>query len=137
MKLTERIFQAVLFETLLVVLSTAVLVWLTEHEVGETGALLVVISLIALLWNMLFNWLFDRVFTAPRHMRGWGVRSLHAVLFEGGLLLFTLPLMMWWLAIGFWPALMMDIGLTAMVLVYTVVFHYVYDHCRAKWFQAA
>lgn len=137
MKLKERIFQAVLFETLLIVLSTALLVWLTDHGIGETGLLLALISLIALVWNIVFNAVFDRFFTAPRHTRGFKIRSLHAVLFEGGLLLVTLPLMMWWLDIGFWQALVTDIGITVFVLLYTFVFHYVYDNCRVRWFQAA
>lgn len=137
MKLKERILQAILFESLLVVLSTAILVWLTEHQIGETGTLLIAISLIALLWNMVFNQIFDKIFTAPRLTRTLAIRSLHAVLFEGGLLLFTLPLIMWWLNIGFLAALIMDIGMTIMVLLYTLIFHYCYDHARAKWFQAA
>lgn len=133
----ERIFQAILFETLLVVLMTLLTVWFTQHGVGETGALMIAISAIALIWNVIFNWLFDKKFNAPRETRSLKIRLLHAVLFEGGLLLATLPLIMLWLQMSFWQALMMDIAMTIFVLIYTMIFHWIYDNARAKWFQAA
>lgn len=133
----ERIFQAILFETLLVALMTLLTVWLTQYGTGETGALMIAISVIALIWNVIFNWLFDKKFSAPRETRSLQIRMVHAVLFEGGLLLVTLPLIMVWLKMNFWQALMMDIAMTIFVLIYTVVFHWIYDNVRAKWFQAS
>ncbi|MDK4689523.1 PACE efflux transporter [Kingella negevensis] len=91
------------------------------------------ISLLALLWNVVFNWLFDQKFSAPRETRTFAIRALHAVLFEGGLLLATVPLIMWWLDLGFVQALAMDIGMTLFVMVYTVVFHWCYDNLRVKF----
>lgn len=58
----EHIFQAVLFEAILVALSTIAVMFLAHREVGETGALFVMISLLALLWNVVSNWLFDQKF---------------------------------------------------------------------------
>ncbi|WII93429.1 chlorhexidine efflux transporter [Kingella negevensis] len=79
----EHIFQAVLFEAILVALSTIAVMFLAHREVGETGALFVMISLLALLWNVVSNWLFDQKFSAPRETRTFAIRALHAVLFEG------------------------------------------------------
>lgn len=133
----ERIFQAILFETLLVGLMTLLTVWFTQHGAGKTGALMIAISAIALIWNVIFNWLFDKKFSAPRETRSLKIRILHAVLFEGGLLLATLPLLMLWLKMNLWQALMMNIAMTLFVLIYTMIFHWIYDNARAKWFQAA
>lgn len=133
----ERIFQAILFEALLVIISTLLLAAFTSHGIDKMGALFIIISLIALAWNMLFNWLFDRKFTAPRIERSLKIRVLHAVLFEGGLMLLTVPLIAWWLQITWWYAIIMDIGMTLGVMVYTVIFHWCYDHLREKIKQAA
>ncbi|ULJ62307.1 PACE efflux transporter [Wielerella bovis] len=133
----ERIFQAILFEALLVIISTLLLAAFTSHGIGEMGALFIIISLIALAWNMLFNWLFDQKFTAPRIERSLKIRALHATLFEGGLMLLTVPLIAWWLNITWWHAIIMDISMTLGVMIYTVIFHWCYDHLREKIKKAA
>ena len=131
MSLREQIFQAVLFEVLLVALSSIAVVLLTAYQAGETTLTMITIALVALAWNVVFNAGFDRWFTAPRIKRGAKVRLLHAVLFEGGLMLLTVPIIAWLMDIGWWEAVAMDIGMTLAVMGYTVVFHWCYDHARA------
>lgn len=135
MNFRERIFHAVLFELLLLVLSVLVLNKITGHGMGGLAGLLAAISLIAMACNVVFNWLFDKVFTGARERRGTGVRVLHTVLFELSLLVFTLPLIVYVLDIGWWDALVMDIGMAVAVMVYTYVFNWCYDHIRAAWLR--
>jgi len=55
------------------------------------------------------------------------VRALQAVLFEGGLLLLTLPVIVLWTGLGWWPALIADLGLAAAYVAYAFVFNIAYD----------
>ena len=87
---------------------------------GGSGGLGVMLALIAAVWNGVFNTLFDRLeghFTGrTADRRPWLLRGLHAVLFEGILLLLTLPVIVLWTGMNWWPALLADIGLA---LAYT------------------
>lgn len=132
MSWSERFFHALLFEGFLVVLSVLGMRLFTDYAWGDLGALFVLISLVAMCWNMLFNRLWDQFFRGKREDRGLGLRIAHACCFEGGLLLATVPLIMVFLALDFWSALWADIGMTLFVLVYTVVFNWLYDRIRAK-----
>ena len=55
---------------------------------------------------------------------------LHAISFEGGLLIFTVPIIAYFLKVDWITAFMMDFSLTVMVTVYTFIFNWVYDHAR-------
>lgn len=129
----ERVFHAVLFEFFAIIFTVILTSWLTDHSTAALTSVIVLISVIAMVWNFIFNWLFDKIVTGERVKRGLGIRILHSVLFEGGLLIFTLPLVMYMLNITLWHAFVMDIGMTLFVLVYSVVFNWVYDHLRLKF----
>jgi uncharacterized membrane protein len=95
----------------------------------EGGGLAVSTSLLALAWNMAFNTLFEawerRQASRARTLKR---RVLHAIGFEGGLVVMTVPLIAWWLDMGWWPALLTDLGLVVFFLFYTFVFNWVFDH---------
>ena len=91
---------------------------------------MVLVSLTAMLWNLVFNYFIDKVFTGPREKRGVIFRTLHAISFEGGLLIFTMPIIAYFLKVDWITAFMMDFSLTVMVTVYTFIFNWVYDHAR-------
>lgn len=129
----ERCFHAVLFELLAILLSIAALKLVSQHQLDQLTIMVILISVIAVFWNFIFNWLFDRIFTGPREKRSVLLRIGHTLAFEGGLLMFTLPLVAYWLEIDWWSAFLMDIGLTLLILVYTFIFNWTYDHLRL-WF---
>ena len=131
MSAIERVFHAVLFEVLAVSLSILGLSIFTSHEVSALSGTMILIATIAMVWNFIFNWVFDKFATGAKEKRTFAVRILHVVLFEGGLLLVTVPLMAWILKVGIWEALVMDIGVTIFITVYAFVFNYCYDHLRA------
>jgi uncharacterized membrane protein len=63
--------------------------------------------------------------TADR--RPFRLRCIHAAGFEAGLLLLTLPLIMWWTGMGWVEALLADVGLAAAYTVYALLFNMGYD----------
>lgn len=92
-----------LFEILAVLLSLGwvklLSIWgVGIHPVANSGQvlfMLIAISIIAMVWTFFYNLLFDKVFTGNKLARPLWLRALHILGFEGGLLLFTLPLVMW------------------------------------------
>lgn len=131
----ERFFHALLFEIGAVLCTVLLVGALTSHATGLLTTTIILISLIAMVWNMLFNLLFDRLFTGERLERGLGIRLLHTVSFELGLLLFTLPLVAVMLNISWWEAFVMDIGMTLFVMLYSLVFNWLYDYARWRLLQ--
>ena len=55
------------------------------------------------------------------------VRVLHAVLFEGGLLVLLAPFIAWYLGVGLWHALVMDVSFALFYMGYAFVFNWAYD----------
>jgi uncharacterized membrane protein len=90
-----------------------------------------------MLWNMLFNDLFDRAQRRLGFQRTLKARLCHAALFEVGLVVALVPLAAWWLSIGLLEALLLDIGLILFFLPYTVGFNWSYDVLRARWLRRA
>lgn len=132
MTIKERIFHMILFEVLLLVLMTLAVKLFSEQDISRVVGVAVGLSVIAMVWNFAYNWLFDRFFTQPRIERGFVLRAFHALAFEGGLLIFSLPLIAWVLQINLWQAFILDIGLTVLVVIYTFIFNWAYDHLRVK-----
>lgn len=132
MTIKERIFHAVLFELLAILLTVIGLVLFTNHAVEALSGVVILISCIAMVWNFIFNWIFDYFFPEGRETRGWGIRLLHVILFEGGLLCMTLPLVAYILKISLWQAFIIDLAMTLFIVVYTLIFNYIYDHARVK-----
>ncbi|MGR3635047.1 MAG: PACE efflux transporter, partial [Shimia sp.] len=104
------------------------------------GAFGLMMSLLAMLWNLIYNWLFDLWDRKHRNFapRGPMIRAVHALLFESGLLIVGTILAMWWLDLAFWPAFVLDVGLSLFFVTYAYAFNWTYDitfpppHARAK-----
>lgn len=127
----ERFFQALGFELLALAICAPLGAWLLGYSLVHIGSLTLIISLIAMAWNMAFNALFDRAQRRMGFERKLMARTVHAVLFEIGLVLTVVPLAAWWLGIGLWEALVLDIVIVLFFLPYTFVFNWTYDRLRA------
>ncbi len=127
----DRVRQVLLFEVGGLVLITPPFVWLTGVSPLESLGLLAVIAAIAAVWNALYNTSFDwvegRLTGRTSDRRPVPLRVFHAVGFEGGLLLVSLPVVMAWTGMGWVDALLADIGLAAAYVVYAYVFNLGYD----------
>ncbi|HSC68231.1 MAG TPA: PACE efflux transporter [Cellvibrio sp.] len=124
----RRVIYVGLYELLVILLSTLLLKWLTQASSGESLTLSILLSVIAILWNLVFNYGFEFWETKTRRQgRNLRTRSLHTLGFEIGLLILSVPLLMWWLDLGLIQAVVMDFTLLVFFLVYTFVFTWVFD----------
>jgi len=135
--LAERVGHALAFELIALVICAPLFSWLMGTTVTAMGALTLAISLIAMAWNVVYNAAFDRLQRRFGFTRTLTVRVLHAVVFEFGLVLVTVPLAAVWLDISLWQALVLDAGLLLFFLPYTLVFNWVYDTLCVRWSASA
>nr|WP_314531815.1 multidrug/biocide efflux PACE transporter [uncultured Pseudomonas sp.] len=130
--ITERVFQAIGFESLAILICTPLLAWVMDKPMLDMGVVTVAIAALALAWNVVFNGLFDRLLVRLDVVRTAWIRVVHALLFEGGLVALGVPLIAWWLDISLWQAFVLDIGVLLFFLPYTYVYHWVYDVIRER-----
>jgi uncharacterized membrane protein len=124
----RRVVYVGLYEFIAIVLSAILLEMMSNAGAAESLGLAVAASAVAIIWNLVFNSLFERWETSRKQQgRSLGVRIVHAIGFEGGLLVFLIPLVAWWYDVSFWQALIMDLGLLVFFLVYTFVFTWTFD----------
>lgn len=129
----ERILHMVLFELLALILMATLATLITGNDASKMAGLAVVLSLIAMGWNYIFNWGYDRLFGADRNARNLKVRILHGLGFELGMMLISFPVLMWTLKLGFWAVFAMDIGVVMFFLLYSIGFNWLYDTIRSKY----
>lgn len=126
----ERFFHALGFELLAIAICAPLGAWLLGYSLAHMGLLTLMISLIAMVWNMLFNAVFDRAQQRLGFRRTLGARAAHSLIFEIGLILAVVPLAAWWLGIGLWEAFVLDIAIVLFFLPYTFAFNWSYDRLR-------
>lgn len=124
----RRVVYISLYEVLAIALAGLGLMLMSGESLVASGALATATSAVAVVWNLVFNSLFER-WEARQPVKGRSVkrRVAHAVIFEAGLVLMLVPLIAWWLGIGLWQALVMDMALVVFFLVYTFIFNWVFD----------
>lgn len=124
----RRIIYIGLYEAIAIVVTSIGLLMVSDRGLAHSGALAVATSVIAVIWNLVFNALFEK-WEATRATRGRSLarRIGHAIGFEGGLVLFLVPLIAWWMDMTLWTAFLTDLGLMVFFLVYTFVFNWAFD----------
>lgn len=128
----ERILHAVGFEALAVMISAPIAAWLLNKSMFEMGTLAILLSTTAMLWNIVYNTIFDRLWPASRVVRTLKVRIGHALGFESGFILIGLPIAAGWLGISLLNAFMLEIGFFLFFLPYTVLYNWLYDQLRER-----
>jgi len=134
--ITERIFQAIGFELLAILICTPLLAWIMDKPMLDMGVVTIAMAVLALAWNVMFNGYFDRMLKRFAIAHNAWTRVVHALLFEGGLVALGVPLIAWWLDISLLEAFVLDIGVLLFFLPYTYVYHWVYDVTRARLVNA-
>ncbi|MGY2262571.1 multidrug/biocide efflux PACE transporter [Pseudomonas sp. SDO55104_S430] len=134
--ITERIFQAIGFELLAILICTPLLAWIMDKPMLDMGVVTIAMAALALAWNVVFNGYFDRVLKHFSITHNAWTRVVHALLFEGGLVALGVPLIAWWLNISLWQAFLLDIGVLLFFLPYTYIYHLAYDVMRARMISA-
>lgn len=125
---TRRIVYVATFETLAIVLSAMLLAVLSGGTSSQSLPVAVAISTVAVLWNYVFNTVFEKIEQKlKRTERSLMTRIVHSSIFETGLLLFCLPLYMYWYQVDIIEAFRMEALILLFFLVYTFVFTWVFD----------
>ncbi|KVT54460.1 PACE efflux transporter [Burkholderia ubonensis] len=126
--LPRKITQAILYEAIAIACISPAIAALFGEGLVYSGALSATMSAIALLWNMVYNTLFERwEATRVQRTRTLGRRIIHACGFEGGLIFILVPVVAWWLDISWFDAFLVDLGLFVFFFCYAFVFQWAFD----------
>ncbi len=127
--LGDRIRHTILFEIIALAIVASFGSWIIGRSVVDVGILGIMFSVMVMGWNFLFNWMFDLWDAKYRHSadRGFGLRVVHAVLFELGILIAGVFLVAWWLDMTLLQALILDIGFAIFFVAYAFAFNWLYD----------
>lgn len=125
----DRLRHTLIFEAIALFLVAVPGGWLLDRPMETMGALSLMFSVLAMGWNLSYNWMFDLWDRKYRGMakRGFRIRIVHAVLFEAGLVIAGLFLIAWWLDLTYLDAFLLDISLSAFFLVYAFCYNWAYD----------
>ena len=112
-----------------VILATPLAAWAFNQPILDMGVVTLVGLAIGAIWNFIFNLLFDH--TMLRMVgdvrKSISIRVIHAILFEIGFLLISVPFIMWYLQIPFFQALTLDVSISLFFVLYTFIFNWAYD----------
>jgi uncharacterized membrane protein len=124
----RKIVYAGSFEVIAVAISSTLLKLLSGSPVLYAGAAAVASSAIALLWNLVYNSLFERwEARQARKGRSFVRRAAHALGFEAGLVVMLVPLFAWVLDVTLQASLLYNLGMIVFFLVYAFLFNLAFD----------
>lgn len=125
----RKIVYVTLFEFFAIFITSFALAFLSEQSISHSSIAAVASSIIAIIWNLIYNTVFE-YWESRQQKRGRSVlrRIVHATGFEAGLVITLVPLFAWWLDISLLQALIYDIGLIVFFLSYTFIFNLIFDH---------
>ncbi|ROS22664.1 multidrug/biocide efflux PACE transporter [Raoultella terrigena] len=130
--LTERIIHAVSFEGLATLILAPTAAWLMQRSVVEMGGLSILLATLAMVWNLIYNAIFDRIWPVSRVVRTLKVRALHAIGFECGFITIGVTAVALLLGVSLIQAFMLEIGFMLFFLPYTMLFNWVWDTLRVR-----
>ena len=130
--LTERIIHAVSFEGLATLILAPTAAWLMQRSVVEMGGLSILLATLAMVWNLIYNAIFDRIWPVSRVVRTLKVRALHAIGFECGFITIGVTAVALLLGVSLMQAFMLEIGFMLFFLPYTMLFNWAWDTLRVR-----
>lgn len=125
----DRIRHTVGFELIGLLIFAPLGSWVFGYALHQMGVIAAVASLIAAVWNYVYNLMFDKAMVrlTGSVRKSPAVRVGHALLFELGLLIVFLPSVAWYLKISLLDALLMDLAVAGFYVVYAFVYNWAYD----------
>lgn len=127
----KRIIHALAYELILLVLIALSLSFLFHEPLTTMGFLGLAMAITSVIWNMIFNHFFEKTEHKYNIKRTFIVRLFHAIGFEGGLMIATIPMVAYAMNVNLWNAFLIDLSMTLSILVYTFIFQYCYDKIEA------
>ncbi|MBM9519831.1 PACE efflux transporter [Desulforhopalus vacuolatus] len=103
---------------------------ITGEPSEQMGVLTIFFAVSAVFWNWGYNVLFDKALLSRGYSladRSPSLRTLQAIGFEVGFMVFTLPFTMWWLEMNFLQALVTDMGFSFFYVIYGYIYNWCYD----------
>ncbi|UBH05214.1 hypothetical protein K8P10_000725 [Leucobacter sp. Psy1] len=124
----RRVVYVAGYEGLSVLFTVVVLSALLGHGGGQSTVTAILVSTTATLWNYVWNTIFEAI-ERRTGAKGRGVRAraVHAIGYEGGVLLFTIPLVAFMLGVSLLEAFAIEGGLLVFFLVFTLIYTWVFD----------
>jgi uncharacterized membrane protein len=124
----RRLLFVVSFELMAISCSSWGLSLMSQQSVTHASVMGVTCSAIAVLWNWLFNVLFEKWESQQSTSHRTPLRrAAHALGFEIPLLVGFVLLFSWWFEISYLQALLMDLALFAFFLVFTFLYTWGFD----------
>ncbi len=128
----ERTFHAVSYEVIGVITSAPIISFISGKPMAESGLLAIIVSIIAMLWNYVFNLVFDNAQNKYNFRKTPFVRVLHGTLFEVGLIVLTAPTIAILFSMGLIDAFLLEVGMLIYFFPYTIVYNWIYDKLRLR-----
>ena len=126
----ERTFHAVSYELIGIITSAPIIAFISGKPMAESGLLALIVSIIAMIWNYLFNFIFDKLQLKYQFKKTPFIRILHGIGFEVGLILLTVPPIALLFNMGLIDAFLLELGMLIYFFPYTIVFNWIYDKIR-------
>lgn len=124
----RKIVYVAAFEVIGLSISTLWLSWLSGSPANSTGPLALMITTIAVIWNLIYNTVFEAwERRQPSPARTVLRRIVHAFGFQLTLVVYLIPLIGWWMGISLWQAFLLDFALMLIIPLYSFVFTWVFD----------
>ncbi|MDQ8954060.1 chlorhexidine efflux PACE transporter AceI [Acinetobacter rudis] len=130
----RRIVHALSYEIILLVIIAIALSFIFNVPLDVTGGLGIAMAVTSVIWNMIFNHYFEKLEHKHQFKRTIKVRILHAIGFEGGLMLLTIPMVAYAMDMTIFQAILLDLSMTTCILVYTFIFQWCYDTLEDRYF---
>lgn len=126
--LKRKLVYVTAYEGIGLCLSTLGLALLSGTAPSNTGPLAVMITTIAMVWNFIYNTLFE-YWECRQATRGRSVarRVAHAIGFQLTLVVYLIPLIAWWLGISLWEAFVVDLAFIILIPCYTFLYNWLFD----------
>ncbi|WP_051206424.1 PACE efflux transporter [Oceanospirillum maris] len=126
----DRVRYVLGFEIFLLLFLAPAIAFVFDKDPLDTGALTLILAAKAMVINIIYNYFYDQ-FDVKRGVvpteRTGRQRVGHAVGLEIVLTITSLPIVVWWLDIAIWQALVMDSAVMAFIVFYTMGFTWIYD----------
>lgn len=130
----RRIIHALSYEIILLVIIAIALSFIFEVPLDVTGGLGIAMAVTSVIWNMIFNHFFEKMEKKRQLTRTVGVRIMHAIGFEGGLMLITIPMVAYAMEMTMFQAILLDLSMTTCILFYTFIFQWCFDTIENRYF---
>ena len=130
MSMLARTTHTISFELVGLVIFTPFAMFILHEDLFHIGGIAIAMSIIAMLWNLIYNYIYDIVelkLGRHRSKRNAFMRIFHALLFEFGLLVVTTPLIAYILGMSILDAFLVDLGVVIFYVIYAFVYNYIFD----------